>query len=700
MKNNNLTIQDILNLLKKYLKITDFSLVTESFNYVKTFIDDESLLNDYLEIASILTTVYADIETISSSFLYHLLVLEKVTDKEIREKYNLEVSKLVIGAYKLDKIIYSTENDYLVEYYKKVIVGMSEDVRVIMINLANRVMNMRHISRLKREQAKKYAKESLEIVAPIAHHLGIYKIKSELEDLSLKTLKPDVYFDIVEKLNSTKNEREKLIQSMTREVKKILDDNHINYEIKGRSKSIYSIYNKLDKGRKFNDIYDLFALRIMVSDEILCYHVLGLIHAKFKPIPKRFKDFIAMPKSNGYRSLHTTVFGVNNTLFEIQIRTFEMNEVAENGLAAHWSYKENRSAATLSSTDQKLEFFKTVIDNYQLKADQANAFDEFKDEKMHGNIYVFTPKGDVIELPNGATPIDFAYKVHTKVGEEMVGAIVNNKIVPLNYTLQDNDVVKINTNKSSSPKLSWLKIAKLNQTKNKIKSYFVKERKEEIIEFGEYSLVKYLKKKNISQVGFFKEENIQKILKELKCKDLNDLYLNIGNNKFSPKTVCEIIYPSKEENKHLKKDISIKNNTDIHVAGISDIHVNIASCCNPIPNDEIVGFITKNNGITIHRKNCSNIKKTERLIDVTWSNSTKNMYLSRLKIYTNDSSSHLTDIISKISNLGIVINNAITCVNNLKFNYELSFYVRNTIDLENIIKMLSKLDYVVNIERG
>ena len=435
----------------------------------------------------------------------------------------------------------------------------------------------------------------------------------------------------------------------------------------------------------------------MVDTEILCYHVLGLIHSRFKPIPKRFKDFIAMPKSNGYRSLHTTVFGVNNTLFEIQIRTFEMNEVAENGLAAHWSYKENKSAANLSSTDQKLEFFKTVIDNYQQKASDNNAYLEFKDEKMHGNIYVFTPKGDVIELPSGATPIDFAYKVHTKVGDEMVGVIVNNKIVPLNYVLQDNDVVRINTNKSSSPKLSWLKIAKLNQTKNKIKSYFVKERKDEVISFGENSLLKYLKKKNVSQGEFFKEENVSKILKELKCKDLKELYLDLGNNKFSPKTVFDLIYPSKAINIK-EKEIKFKNNYDIHVAGINDIHVNIASCCNPIPGDEIVGFITKNKGITIHRKNCHNIK-SDRLLEVSWANITKNMYLTRLNIYTNDNISHLTDLIGKLSSIGITINNVTTYINDLKFNYKISLYVKSTIDLDNIVKVLLKQDYITNIER-
>ncbi len=695
----NLKIDDIIKLLKSYLKTNDFSLIKTSFEEVKKYILDDDTLQDYLEVASILTTVYADIETIGASFLYNLLVLEKVTDNNVREKYGVEIANLTIGASKLSKIIYSTENDYLIEYYKKIIVGMSEDVRVIMINLANRVMKMRHISRLKKEEQKKYAKESLEIVAPIAHHLGIYKLKSELEDLSLKNLKPDVYFDIVEKLNSTKKERDKLIQEMTKEVQKILDDNHISYEIKGRSKSIYSIYNKLDKGRKFNDIYDLFALRIMVLDELQCYHVLGLIHSKFKPIPKRFKDFIAMPKSNGYQSLHTTVFGVKNTLFEIQIRTFSMNEVAENGLAAHWSYKENRNASNLSSADKKLEFFKTIIDNYQGHVEDSNLYEEFKDDKMHGNIYVFTPKGDVIELPNGATPIDFAYKVHTKIGEKMVGVIVNNKIVPLNYVLQDNDVVKINTSKVGTPKLSWLKIAKLNQTKNKIKNYFVKERKEEVIEFGNNALLKYLKKKNISQTEFFKEENINLILKELKCKDLNDLYLNVGNNKFSSKNVVDIIYKEKAII-NVKKEVVIKNNTDINVSGIENIKVNIASCCNPIPNDEIVGFITKNNGITIHRKGCSNLKSMDRLIDVDWVDNPKNTYLTKLKIYTNDNLSHLTEIINKLASFGININKVITSIHNLNFNYDLTFYVHTIQEIENILKSLSKLDYIINIERG
>ncbi len=690
-------IEDLIDKINKYLK-EDTGIILKAYNFISNYFDHDEL-NLIMETAFILTTVYADIETITASLLYKLLTYEKVSDKELSEEFPKEIIKIVAGAYKLDKIIYSTENEYLIEYYKKIIVGMTEDVRVIMINLSSRVTLMRNIKGKKREEAKRLAKESLEIVAPIAHHLGIYKLKSELEDLSLKVLKPDVYHDIVEKLNSKKKERDELINKMTLAVKEILDSHGVNYEIKGRSKSIYSIYNKLDKGRKFNDIYDLFALRIMVPDEASCYLVLGLIHSKFKPIPKRFKDFIAMPKSNGYQSLHTTVFGVNNTLFEIQIRTFAMNEVAENGLAAHWSYKENRKADNLSSTDQKLEFFKTVIDNYQNKIDTNNIYEEMKDTKMHGNIYVFTPKGDVLELPYGSTPIDFAYKVHTKVGEEMIGAVVNNKIVPLNYVLEDNDVVKINTSKQSTgPKLSWLKIAKLNQTKNKIKSYFQKERKEEIIKLGEESLEKYLRKKHLSKKDLLSDENLEHILKELKCKDLNELYLNLGNNKYVPRTIVEIVYPH-EIPKLYKREEIYKNNTDINVSGIDNIKVNIASCCTPVPGDSIVGFITKNNGITIHLRECKNVKSQDRLLDVSWKDVTKNKYLAKIRIYTSSNTSNLTDIINKLSSSGVIVNNVITNVIDLKYNYELSFKIGTTKDLENIYKNLYKLDYVADIER-
>ena len=688
-------IDDIINLVKSYNN-ENLDLINKSYEYTSQMLD-KTKLQDALNVSYILTTVQADAETISANILSYLLINDLVKRNILEKDFDFNIVKLSSNINKLKSISLSTENDYLIEYYKKVIVGMTEDVRVIIVALADRVYLMHQLDKNDNsEDNKRIAKETIEIFAPLAHHLGVYKLKSELEDMSLRYLKPDVYYDIVEKLNGTKVERDNIINEMMREVSDLLTLHNIVHEIKGRSKSIYSIYNKLDKGRKFNDIYDLFALRIMVSDEATCYLVLGLIHSKFKPIPKRFKDFIAMPKSNGYRSLHTTVFGVQNTLFEIQIRTFEMNEVAENGLAAHWSYKEHRSADNLSSTDQKLEFFKTVIDHYQENVDNYN-FLELQDDKMHGNIYVFTPKGDVIELPYGSTPIDFAYKVHTKVGEEMVGCVVNNKIVPLNYVLEDNDIVKINTSKGSTPKLAWLKIAKLNQTKNKIKSYFNREHKEEIIKFGEVTLNKYLKRKHLSEKEVLSDVNLKKILKELKCKDLNDLFLNIGNSKYSPKSVVDVIYP-KDKSVENKQVIS-KNNNDIEVLGVSDIKVLIAACCNPIPGDDIVGVITKSKGITIHNKNCLNLKNKERLIEVKFKENTKNSYLTKIKVYTIDNHSHLGDLIGKISNSGIVVNNVVTNIVDLKYNYLISFHVKNKTELDYLISNIKKQDYVLNVER-
>ena len=646
---NDYTINDIISIVKKYIKDSDTSLILDSYNYVSGYLDDDNKQN-ILNIAYILTTVNADVDTITASFLYRLFMNNSVSRKELEEKFDFVIVRLAYGIYKLNKISFSTENDYLIEYYKKVIVGMSEDVRVIIVSLAERVNLMRGLVNYNRDDQKRLAKETLEIFAPIAHHLGVYKLKSELEDLSLRFLKPDVFYDIVEKLDSTKIERDNIINEMMTEVSELLTDHSINHEIKGRSKSIYSIYNKLDKGRKFSDIYDLLALRILVKEESECYLVLGLIHSKFKPIAKRFKDFIAMPKSNGYQSLHTTVFGYNNDLFEIQIRTYDMNEVAENGLAAHWSYKEHRNAYNLSSTDAKLEFFKAVIEMNN-DANKEMIHDSIKEDGLDDNIYVFTPKGDVIELPKGSTPVDFAYRVHSKIGDSMVGAMVNNSIVPLNYILQDGDVVKINTSKSSmGPSEGWLSFVKLTQTKNKIRSFFAKSRKEELLSLGKEMLEKELRKRKISLNDFYQDNNIKKLTRELKLSSLENIYLNIGNNKYNPRYVINIIYKEENEDNNLVLKPIQKNELDINVSGLNDVKVNISSCCHPIPGDEIVGYITKNNGITIHRNSCYNlIHLDERIIDVRFNAVTKNKYLTTINVILKNNQNHLGDILNKIT---------------------------------------------------
>lgn len=688
-------IEEIINIVNTYYK-GDPSIILNAYNYCSKYLDKDKL-QDLVNIDYILTTVNADIETICSSMLYNLFINNRVTRGDIEKNFNSDITKLSYGIFKLNKISFSTENDYLVEYYKKVIVGMTEDVRAIIVALADRVYLMRQLPTYDVSEQKRIAKETKEIFAPLCHHLGIYKLKSELEDLSLRYLKPDVYFDIVEKLNSTKTDRDNMINEMIQEVSDLLHEHNIEHEIKGRSKSIYSIYNKLDKGRKFSDIYDLLALRVLVSTEQECYLVLGLIHSKFKPISKRFKDFISMPKTNGYQSLHTTVFGVNNELYEIQIRTREMNEVAENGLAAHWSYKEHRNAYNLSSTDQKLEFFKAIIDMNN-NGGSTNVEESIKEDTLEDNIYVFTPKGDIIELPKGSTPVDFAYKVHSKIGDSMVGCLVNNQIVPLNYILQDGDVVKINTSKTSTgPNEAWLSFVKLTQTKNKIKAFYAKTHKEEYLIQGRDILDRELKRRRLSINEFINENNLKKILKELKINKLEDLYVYLATNKYNPTTVVNIIY---KEDRSAKPEVITKNELDINVSGLKDIKVNIASCCNPIPGDEIVGYITKNNGITIHRKSCDNlIHLDDRMVEVKFNAITKNKYLTTILITMKNNQNKLVDILNKINTRSINIDSINTIYKDNELLFKINLFVTNLDTLNKLIIDLEKIKSVKEIKR-
>ena len=693
------TIDEIIKEIERYTE-EDKKIVSDTFKYISKYLDDDKLKHA-LNVAYLLTTVNSDTETIASSFLSTLFTYDLIKRNELEKDFDFNLVKLAYSVHKLDNISLSTENDYLIEYYKKVIVGMTEDVRVIIVILAKRVYLMRNLFGYPQDEQKRISKETLEIFAPLSHHLGVYKLKSELEDLSLRYLKPDAYYSIVEKLNSTKSERDSIINEMMMEVSNLLTSHNIIHDIKGRSKSIYSIYNKLDKGRKFSDIYDLLALRVLVREESECYLVLGLIHSKFKPIAKRFKDFIAMPKSNGYESLHTTVFGINNELFEIQIRTYEMNDIAENGVAAHWSYKEHKNAFHLSRTDAKLEFFKAVIDMNQNETNHENIYNSIREDNLDDNIYVFTPKGDVIELPKGSTPVDFAYRVHTKIGEEMIGAMANNQIVPLNYQLQDGDVIKINTSKSSTgPKEGWLSFVKLTQTKNKIKAFFAKTRREELINFGRETLDKELRKRKISINDFNKQENIKKVLNELKIKDLDTLYLEIGSNKYNPRYIINIIYKDEEENIKEIRPIN-KNEMDINVSGLSDVKVNIASCCLPIPGDDITGYITKNNGITIHRTTCANlIHLDERIVDVRFNEVTKNKYLTSITVSLKNNQNRLGDILNKITSRNLIIDSVHTIYKDNVVSYKINLFVANLDILERLINDLAKIRYVKDVVRN
>ncbi len=712
MKIRKYTVEDLLEKASSYLdQKEDLEKIRYTYSYAyekhkgQFRKSGEEYIIHPLNVAIILTGIYADCDTLCAALLHDVVEDCDVELSEIEEKFGKDIAFLVDGVTKLGRINFSTENEYLIEYYKKIIVGMSEDVRVIIIKLADRVHNMRTLWAIPPDRQKAKAKETLEILAPIANHLGIHKIKSELEDLSLRYLKPEIFYDIAEKLNNTKLEREKAVNEMMGQVTRLLNEHDITHEIKGRAKSIYSIYKKLDKGKKFSDIYDLLALRVFVNTEAECYQVLGLIHSKFRPLPKRFKDYVAMPKPNMYQSLHTTIFGYDGYLFEIQIRTYEMDEVAENGIASHWAYKEKgKDAKALynNKTERKLQFFKSIMELNEEKMSSEEFVNSVKDEVLNNNIYVYTPKGDVIELPKGATPVDFAYKVHTKVGETMVGALVNGAIASLDYELKNNDIVKINTSKTSTgPKKEWLNFVKCTQTKNKIKSFFVKTEREVYIERGKEALEKELRKQKIAFNDFLTEENKKEIFEKAKVESLEDLYLHIGNNKFAPKTVINFIYKHEESMPQIKQKTIIKSDDcDIIVEGIDNIKVNLANCCNPIPGDDIIGYITKGNGISVHRRLCPNVAMlNRRIIHVEWYKETTKKYIASLMIYTNTKENKIFDIIQKASIDDIVVEKINTHSKENLTEYELDCFVRNLEHLNKYINDLNHFTYITNIER-
>lgn len=691
-------------------------IITKSYRFAFEYhlgqkrLTGEDYIIHPLNVAYILAGIKADYETISASLLHEVLEEGKVTENDLKEEFGENIATLVKAVTTINRLSFSGDNEAIIANHRKIIVGLSEDVRVIIIKLADRLHNMRTLWAIPEKSQKEKAKETLDVLTPIAHRLGMNKIKAELEDLSLRYYKPDVYFQIVEKLNQSKIERDALVMEMQNSVSGLLTEHGIKHEIKGRAKSIYSIYKKMDKGKRFSDIYDIFALRVFVDTVQDCYQALGIIHSKFKPIPKRFKDYIAMPKTNMYQSLHTTVFGLDGNLFEIQIRTYEMDQIAENGIASHWSYKEHGSnvkASLQSEMEQKLQFFKSII---ELR--EGSSEEEFvksvRDDVFKDTIYVFTPKGDVVELPNGATPIDFAYKVHSGVGDKMVGAIVNNNIVPLDYELKDNDIIKINTNKNSlGPNREWMNMAKTSQAKNKIRAFFNRVDKDEYVHNGEEMLNKELRKRKIPNNEFYSDDKVEKLLTDFKCVDLIEIYNNIGNGKFTPTQIINDIYEendTKEEiilRKTQDKEVNLDNiKADVIVEGIDDIKVNIASCCKPVPGDRIVGYITKGYGITVHRMVCPNVESlNERIIDVHWNNKISKKYPTTILVHASEEKNVLMDIIAKTSNSDISvesIKNIQTSDNHL---YHITVLVDSKEKLSKFMNDINSIPNILDVER-
>lgn len=712
-----ITIEDLIDKVKKYNQNEeDLDLINKAFDYAynKHFgvkrITGDDYISHPLNVAMILTDINADATCLAAALLHDTIEDTESTMEEIETLFGKEVAKLVDGVTKINRLHFSNAGEQIAANQRKIIVGLSEDVRVIIIKLADRLHNMRTLYVMPEEKQKKKAKETLEILTPVADRLGINKIKSELEDLSLRYLKPDAYFDIVEKLNAQKTEMDDDVNKMLEEVSKLLNDHQIKHEIFGRSKSIYSIYKKLDKGKRWGDIYDILALRILVDTEQECYLSLGLIHSKYKPVPNRFKDYIAMPKTNLYQSLHTTIFGVDGKLFEIQLRTHEMHKIAEYGIASHWSYKQHGSIKTVKDTmEEKLQIFRNIMElNEDSNTPEEFIYNMKQDILPSDSIYVYTPKGDVIELPLGATPVDFAYKVHSEVGNTLVGALVNDSIVPLDYQLKTGDIIKVNTNKSSKgPNKDWLNFVATSQAKNKIKSFYSKIDKDTAQTKGQELLATELRKNDLPVNDTLTSQELEKIIEELKLKNLNELYTAIGNNKITPQSLIKSLTkkntkPTKEEeitNKISNTTKIITSKNDILVEGLDDIKVNLSGCCKPIPGDHIIGYVTKGSGITVHRTICQNVSnRNERLINVQWNQELTKKYFTDLIIHTN-SSDKLLDIITKASLNNIIID-SISTINKSEYKvYKLTILVENIEKLNKFIIDLNNLPFILNAER-
>ena len=695
--------ENIINKLSECASSSELDLVNKAYNIVKETASDDH----YLRVATIVSELNADSTMIIAALLHDAYAKENITYDKINKEFGSNIANLVANLIKLRSIKLNDYNESSSVYLRKVLVGISDDVRVIIIKLADRLDEMQ-TKEYSEEEKKQIANETMNVLIPIAHRLGINSIKSKLENLCLRYTKPDVYDEISEKLSGTRKELSVSLEDMQNELIEILTEHGINFHIKSRVKSVYSIYNKLSTGKKWSDIYDILALRIILDTPEDCYLVVGLIHAKYRPIPKRFKDYIAMPKENMYQSLHTSVFGVDGHIFEIQLRTKEMDEIAEHGIASHWSYKEHSDGAVKNLMEQKLEIFRNTIDLATSDASNELFEQNMEMELLSKQVYVFTPKGDVMELPLGSTPVDFAYRIHSDIGDHMVGAIVNDNIVPLDYELNDNDIIKVNTNANAKPNIDWLKFVKTSQAKNKIKAYFSKQDRERYIEEGKSLIEKELRKQKLPLTTLNEEENVNKLFKTLKINNMDDLYLSLGALRYTPTYIINLITEEKQSMNDLmlervNNNLDVKENykNDIIVDGVDNIKVSVAKCCNPVPGDEIIGYITKGEGIIVHKKSCPNIKNIDtRLIDVDWnSGNSDKLFIARLRVMTDTTNNHILDIVTKAGTRGITISSINEINDKYGLAYEITVKVKNKDDLLLLVDDLRILPFVKEVIR-
>ena len=713
-------IEDLIKIIEKYMTEEELTFVMKAYEYAKLMHKDqkrksgEPYIIHPVNVAIILADLDMDVETIVSALLHDVVEDTPATYDDIKEMFSEDVAKIVDGVTKLNKLNYKSSEAFQAENLRKMILAMNNDIRVIIVKLADRLHNLRTLEYMNEEKRKQKAQETIEIYAPLAGRLGIFKIKWELEDLSLRYLDPEGYYDLVEKINKKRSEREKEINEIIKKISAELDKQELHYDISGRPKSFYSIYKKMKgKSKSFESIYDLIAVRILVDTVKDCYAVLGIVHSMWKPLPGRFKDYIAMPKPNMYQSLHTTVISDTGEIFEIQIRTYEMHEVAEYGIAAHWKYKGGKTQG--KDVDSKLDWLRQLLEWQKDLKDPKEFIDTLKIDFFDDEVFVFTPNGDVVDLPEGSTPVDFAYRVHTGVGNTCVGAKVDSRIVPLNYKLKNGNIVEVITQKSSSgPSRDWLKFVKSPRAKQKIKQWFKSKEKDISIEKGKELFDREAKKLGLDTNILDNEKIYQKLAKELSINSISDLFASIGYGNFKEKLVInkilniknaiENIGLTKNEDDYLKSSSSKKDATGVRIDGLEGMKIKFAKCCNPVPGDEIIGFVTRGYGVSVHRKDCTNIANyldSDRCLDAEWDTEASDKFLANVTIRAVDRTGILSEItaMAKEANVGIQSLSAKSNTISDIFIY-LTFEVVGKDELDKMIQKLKTINGILDVYRA
>jgi len=721
------SIEDIINQIKTYHQDPEGKVLVErAYQYAANAhngqyrISGDQYISHPLGVAKILADLQLDVITISAAILHDVVEDTSVTLEDIEKEFGKEIAMLVDGVTKLSRIEYKSKEEQQLENYRKMFLAMAKDIRVVLIKLADRLHNMRTLKYMPTAKQREIAQETLEIFAPLAHRLGISSIKWELEDLSFRFLDPECYYDLVEKVKQKRQEREKLVKESIAVLSERLQAVGIKADIQGRPKHFYSIYRKMQRDhRDLSEIYDLLAIRVIVDSVKDCYGALGIVHTLWKPLPGRFKDYIAMPKSNMYQSLHTTVLGLHGQPLEIQIRTWEMHRTSEYGIAAHWRYKEGYKGAD-RNFDQKLSWLRQLLEWQQELRDPREFMETLKLDILTDEVFVFTPKGDVIDLPKGSVPIDFAYRIHTEVGHRCIGARVNGKMVPLEYKLNNGDIVEIITSKQSTgPSLDWLNIVASPETKNKIRQWFKKEKREENIAKGRELLERESKKFGYEWHVLIKGDRLSEIAKKMNMSNEGDLLAALGYGAVTPHAVISKLIEAykKEVRGSTPPDVSRllaelkpkrakkQDSHGILVKGESGVLVKLARCCNPVPGDIIIGYITRGRGVSVHRADCPNILNNsaehDRMIEVAWDINTDSSYKVAIEVIANDRLGLLTDIMSVASETKISITSVNAKVSKNKVaNIELILEISNISELELVMAKMRRVKDVYSVHRS